>query len=295
MSYILNLSCPDRPGIVAAVSTFLSRAGMNIKESHQFGDSDSARFFMRIDFATCGTASRTDDDAGRSDLMSLRTGFNTIAAQFDMNWEIYDSAVHPRVLILVSRFDHCLVDLIYRTERDNLHMDIVGVASNHESADEWVSRAGLLWHYWGDVGSDKGHNRVSRDLKLAELAASQSVELIILARYMQILSSDFIDGFSGQIINIHHSFLPSFKGAVPYSRAYERGVKMIGATAHFVTAALDEGPIITQGVGDVRHDMGVDALVNVGRDIERRVLAEAVRLYTERRVLINNTKTVVFA
>ena len=283
MCYILNLSCPDQPGIVAAVSAFLFEAGMNINASNQFGDHDAGQFFMRIDFAPSATA-------GGMDSATLRSRFSVVAKRLDMTWQIHDKAARVRALILVSRFDHCLVDLIYRTECGSLAMDIVGVGSNHLAARDWVRRAGLSWHYWGDAD-----DKVAVEAQLSALIVEQSVDLIILARYMQILSADFVASYAGQIINIHHSFLPSFKGAIPYSRAYERGVKMIGASAHFVTAELDGGPIITQGVSDIRHDMDVDALINVGRDIERQVLAEAIRLYTEHRILLNNNKTVIFA
>ena len=286
MSYILNLSCPDQSGIVATVSTFLFEAGMNINASNQFGDHDTKRFFMRIDFTAGGASSETD-------VATLRISFGGIATRFNMQWHIYDQVERVRALIMVSRFDHCLVDLMYRTERDSMAMDIVGVGSNHEAVRDRVVSAGLAWNYWG--ATKNGADKLAFEKKMAQFVADESVELIILARYMQILSADFVSAHAERIINIHHSFLPSFKGAMPYSRAHKEGVKMIGATAHFVTANLDEGPIITQGVSDIRHDMNVDALVNVGRDIERQVLAEAVRLYTERRILLNNNKTVIFA
>ncbi len=278
--FILNLSCPDRAGIVAAVSQVLARADMNIAESHQFGDSTqqaAGLFFMRIAL----------DVPPKIDIAAFQRLFAPIAKQYDMAWQVYDAAMRPRVLVMVSKFDHCLQDLIYRTRLGSLKMDIAGVISNHTLAQKTAEQAGLAFHHWAGTKPDT-------EDKLAALMARENVELVILARYMQILSPTFTDALAGRIINIHHSFLPSFKGADPYSRAYERGVKMIGATAHFVTPDLDEGPIITQGVEDARHDMRVSDLIELGRDVERRTLAHATRLYLQRRILLNGKKTVIF-
>lgn len=281
MSYVLTLSCPDQAGIVATVAQSLHHCGMNILESHQFGDPDSGRFFMRVHFAAVQADVSADGFSGE---------FEAIAQAYKMDWQVYDMAHKPRVLIMVSKFDHCLVDLLYRNEIGSLNMDIIGVGSNHGDARARVEAAGLPFFLWPS-------ERLSKDEIEAEISATikkQAVELVILARYMQILSPAFVADYPAQIINIHHSFLPSFKGAVPYSRAFERGVKMIGATAHFVTGDLDEGPIISQGVANSRHDMHVGDLIDVGRDVERRTLAHAVRLFTQRRILVNGIKTVIF-
>jgi formyltetrahydrofolate deformylase len=282
VSHILNLSCPDQPGIVAAVAKSLFQAGFNIVESHQFGDPDSGQFFMRVALAPA---------AGQAALEEFEDSFGTsIAPQFDMQWRLFNKAQRPRTIILVSKFDHCLVDLLYRSEIGSLDMEIAAIVSNHQLARKRIEAANIPFHLV-QGGRD---NRENDEAVIAQLIEEQNIELIVLARYMQILSGPFAERYAGRIINIHHSFLPSFKGAVPYSRAYERGVKMIGATAHFVTSDLDEGPIITQGVADIRHDMSVDDLIDVGRDVERRTLARAIRLYTQRRVLLNGIKTVVF-
>jgi len=278
--FVLTLSCPDALGIVAAVSQALANAQMNIEESHQYGDPDSGQFFMRVGIGAQSTDSK----------QVFESAFETVASKFNMQWHLYDASVKPRTLILVSKFDHCMVDLIYRCQRGSLHMDIAAVASNHEIGRDWSENAGIAYHYWPGGKEAKAEN----EAKLKALIEAENIELIILARYMQILSPDLTAAYSGQIINIHHSFLPSFKGAEPYSRAHARGVKMIGATAHFVTADLDEGPIISQGIETIRHDMNVEEVIDVGRDVERRTLATAVRLYTERRVLLNGLKTVVF-
>jgi formyltetrahydrofolate deformylase len=279
-NFVLTLSCPDALGIVAAVSKTLTDAQMNIVESNQYGDPDSGQFFMRVAFSAEGTQGAA----------AFREMFASVAEAYQMQWEVDDAAKKPRTLIMVSKFDHCLVDLIYRTQRGSLKMDIAAIASNHEVGREWAENANIAYHYWPG-GKDK---RAENEAKLKALIDENEIELILLARYMQILSPEIAAAYPGRIINIHHSFLPSFKGAEPYSRAHARGVKMIGATAHFVTPELDEGPIISQGVEPIRHDMQVEGVVDVGRDVERRTLARAVRLYTEKRVLLNGGKTVVF-
>lgn len=281
-SHILNLSCPDQPGIVAAVAKSLYQAGLNIVESHQFGDPVSGEFFMRVALTPV---------EGQGDVTAFEAAFaQSVAPQFNMKWRLFNKAHPPRTIILVSKFDHCLVDLLYRSEIGSLDMDVVAIVSNHDVSRKRVENANIPFHRV-QGGKD---NRAQDEAVIADLIAKENIELIVLARYMQILSPNFTENYAGRIINIHHSFLPSFKGAVPYSRAFERGVKMIGATAHFVTGDLDEGPIITQGVADIRHDMGVEDLIDVGRDVERRTLARAIRLYTQRRILLNGIKTVVF-
>jgi len=274
---ILTLTCPDRPGIVAALSQKLAENGFNITESQQYSDMAHNRFFMRI---ACEGALGKDD---------LNAELDEVRAAFDMDLRAYEAAARPRVLILVSKFDHCLIDLIYRQQIGSLKMDIAAIASNHEVGRHWAEDAGLPYHRLGGKEA-----KAENEAALNRLIETERIDLIVLARYMQILTADFVDRHAGHIINIHHSFLPSFKGAEPYSQAHARGVKLIGATAHFVTADLDEGPIIAQGVEPVRHDMSVASFVDVGRDTERRALARAVRLYTERRVFLNGNKTVVF-
>ena len=276
-SLILTLTCPDRPGIVAALSHALAENGFNITESQQYSDIEHGRFFMRI---AC------DGDMPEA---HLDTELQQIRAAFDMDLRLCAADKRPRVLILVSKFDHCLIDLVYRQQIGSLKMDIAAIASNHDVGRHWAEDADLPYHRLGGK-EDKAEN----EAKLNKLVEDEAIDLIVLARYMQILTADFVDRHAGHIINIHHSFLPSFKGAEPYSQAHARGVKLIGATAHFVTADLDEGPIIAQGVEPVRHDMSVANFIDVGRDTERRALARAVRLYTERRVFLNGSKTVVF-
>ena len=276
-SFILTLSCPDRPGIVAAISQIMAQQDLNIVESQQYGDAESGQFFMRIGF---------EGDVAPDDCAAL---FEAPARDFAMQWHLTNAHHRPKALILLSKFDHCLVDLIYRQQVGSLNMEIAAIASNHEVGRRRAENAGLPYHLLGGK-KDKAEN----EARLDALIEAESIELIVLARYMQILTPAFTARHAGRIINIHHSFLPSFKGAEPYSQAHRRGVKIIGATAHFVTQDLDEGPIIAQGVEAVRHDMDVSALVDVGRDTERRTLARAVKLYTERRVFLNGDKTVVF-
>ena len=276
-SLILTLTCPDKPGIVAALSSILAENGCNITESQQYSDIEHNRFFMRV--ACDGLLPQAD----------LETALAPIRGAFNMQLQLYPADARLRVLILVSKFDHCLIDLIYRQQNGSLNMDIAAIASNHEIGRQWADNAQLPYHALGGKEA-----KAENEAKLTALIDRENIDLIVLARYMQVLTADFVDRYSAQIINIHHSFLPSFKGAEPYSQAHARGVKLIGATAHFVTAELDEGPIITQGVEPVRHDMSVGAFIDVGRDTERRALARAVRLYTERRVFLNGGKTVIF-
>ena len=278
--FILNLSCTDICGIVADVASLLAANNLNITESSQFSDPDSGQFFMR-------TAFENPQPITPAQFAKI---FQPVAEKFSMNWQFYDAASAPRVLILVSKFDHCLTDLLYRVRVGSLKMQIVGVVSNHEIARPMVEDAKLPYYYWAGGRTAQAEN----EAKLADLIEKEKIDLIVLARYMQVLSDKMVARFESRIINIHHSFLPSFKGAAPYSQAHKRGVKMIGASAHFVTPELDEGPIITQQVADIRHDMSVDNLSDVGRDIEQRTLAKAVRLYIERRILLNGEKTIIF-
>ncbi|WP_300573278.1 formyltetrahydrofolate deformylase [Phenylobacterium sp.] len=277
---ILTLSCADRPGIVSRVASFLFDRGGNIIDAQQFGDVETDRFFMRVVF-----------EAGETSAQALREAFAPIGAEFGMSWTLRDPKVRRKVMILASQADHCLSDLVWRWRRGELPMDICAVVSNHP-ADTYssIDLSGLPFH----------HLPVNRDTKLEQEAAvwslvqSTGAELVVLARYMQILSDGLAGKLEGRCINIHHSFLPGFKGARPYHQAHARGVKVIGATAHYVTADLDEGPIIEQDVERISHRDTPAALIRKGRDIERRVLARAVRWHLEDRVLLNGAKTVVF-
>jgi formyltetrahydrofolate deformylase len=280
--HILTLACDDKPGLVAEVTSFLARNTCNILESQQFNDVEDTQFFMRVVFDILDPALTID---------ALQNAFSGIANAQGMKWSIRDAQVRPKVLILVSRFDHCLVDLLYRVRIGELEMEIAGIISNHPENEVLNAQShGVPFH----------HLPVTPDTKADQEQAIQNIitqtgaELVILARYMQILSDDMARFLSGRCINIHHSFLPGFKGAKPYHQAFHRGVKMIGATAHYVTADLDEGPIIHQDVESITHADTPEMLIRKGRDIERRVLAEAVRLHLEDRVLLNDGKTVVF-
>jgi formyltetrahydrofolate deformylase len=276
--WVLTLSCPDQPGIVHAVTGALASAGGNITESQQYGDPVSNWFFMRVQaMADCDRA-------------TLEQALTPVAARFAMSWAL-DTVGRPmRTVIMVSKAAHCLHDLAYRSQQERLPIEIVAVVSNHEDLRSVAQFYGVPYH----------HIPVTRDTKpaaeaaLLKLAADLDVELVVLARYMQILSDNLCQALAGRAINIHHSFLPSFKGARPYAQAHQRGVKLIGATAHYVTAALDEGPIIEQDVERVTHASSVDDLVALGEDVERRALARAVRWHAEHRILINGSRTVIF-
>ena len=277
---VLTLSCADRPGITARVTSFLFERGGNILEAQQFNDRLSDAFFMRVEF-----------DPGSTTRDAIRSEFAALAGELAMDWKLALRDRPRRVLIMVSKFDHCLADLLYRWRIGELAMEPVAIVSNHPR--EAIGHTDL-----GDIPFH--HLPVTRDTKAAQeaqvraIAADADAELVVLARYMQILSDEQAAHFAGRCINIHHSFLPGFKGAKPYHQAYERGVKMIGASAHYVTADLDEGPIIHQDAESIGHADTPDALVRKGRDIESRVLAEAVRLHLEERVLLNGQRTVVF-
>ncbi len=277
---ILTLSCLDRPGITARVTGYLFEMGGNIIEAQQFNDLEDGDFFMRVAF-----------DPGACDPAAIRAGFGQIAAKFSMRWSLRGCESPRKVLLLVSKFDHCLGDLLYRSRIGELPMEVVGVVGNHPREALNISLIGDLPYHHLPITKD---TKPAQEAQIKALVDSSGAELVVLARYMQILSDDLASFLSGRCINIHHSFLPGFKGAKPYHQAHARGVKMIGATAHYVTADLDEGPIIHQDVEAVSHSDMPEDLVRKGRDVERRVLAEAVRLHLQDRVLLNGAKTVVF-
>jgi formyltetrahydrofolate deformylase len=277
---ILTLSCPDKPGIVARVSTFLFGAGANILDAQQFDDQETGQFFMRVVF-----------EPGAIGLERITADFAAIAKDFAMKWGLRDSAQRLRVMLLVSKFDHCLADLIYRWRIGELPMDVVAVVSNHGPETlQHIDLTGVPFHYLPVTKETK----LEQESQLWALIQETGAELVVLARYMQVLSEGLSAKLVGRCINIHHSFLPGFKGAKPYHQAHARGVKVIGASAHYVTGDLDEGPIIEQDVERISHADTPDDLVRKGRDIERRVLARAVRWRIEDRVLLNGRKTVVF-
>ena len=279
-NYVLVLSCPDRPGIVHAVSGFLVERGGNIVESQQFGDRLTDRFFMRIDFVVAGPATPE----------SLRADFAAVAGAFDMAFELWGASAPYRTLIMVSKHLHCLNDLLFRASIGTLQVEIPAVVSNHRDAEPLVRSYGLDFHHVPVTPDTKA----DAEKRLMELVDGTGAHLVVLARYMQVLSDDLCRRLSGRAINIHHSFLPSFKGARPYHQAFDRGVKLVGATAHYVTADLDEGPIIEQDVIRVDHTYDQDQLVAAGRDVEAQVLSRAVRWHAQSRVLLNGDRTVVF-
>jgi len=276
--WVLTLSCPDRPGIVHAVAGLLAEHGGNITESQQFGDPLSGLFFMRVQV----TAATPRDQ--------LESAFAPVARQFAMDWSL-DVAGRPvRTLVMGSTAAHCLNDLAFRQRSENLPIDLVAVVSNHTALAPLAEFYGIPFHHVPVTSATKAQ----AEARLLELVAELDVELVVLARYMQILSDDLCRALAGRVINIHHSFLPSFKGARPYAQAHDRGVKLIGATAHYVTGDLDEGPIIEQDVERVDHSRHVEDLVALGQDVERRALARAVRWHAEHRVLLDGHRTIVF-
>ena len=281
--YVLTFSCVDAVGIVAAVTGLLAERDGFILDSQQYADLDSGRFFMRVEFRGAGPRF-PEGFAGVQD------AFAPIVERFGMDARISDGAVKPRFVIAVSQGSHCLNDLLHRWSTGNLAIDIVGVVSNHEHLRRLSEWHGVPFHYL--PVSDA--NRADQEAAILDVMARGGAEYLVLARYMQVLSQDLSAKLAGRCINIHHSFLPGFKGAKPYHRAHERGVKLIGATAHFVTSDLDEGPIIEQAVERVDHRDGIDELIRIGRDTEAQVLARAVRWVAEQRVLIDGRKTVVF-
>ncbi len=280
--YLLTVACPSARGQVAATSGFLDARSCYIAEFSQFDDPDTRRFFVRCLFrAEAGTT---------PPLKVLRREFEAVASRFEMEWAMYDTTVPPRVLILVSKFDHCLDDLLYRRRTGELKMEVTAVVSNHRDLEHLARRDDIPFHHL-PVTPD---NKPEQEARLLALVEETGSELVVLARYMQILSDHVCERLRGRAINIHHSFLPGFKGARPYHQAYERGVKLIGATAHYVTADLDEGPIIEQVVERVDHTYRPENLVAVGRDSESVALARAVKYHIERRVFLNGHRTVVF-
>ncbi|MER2529902.1 MAG: formyltetrahydrofolate deformylase [Candidatus Competibacter denitrificans] len=277
LRYSLTITCPDQVGIVAAVSGLLAGHHGNIIESDQFSDTESGRFFMRLVF---------DLDAATEP--ALLADFGVLAGRFQMVWRLYDPRRLPRVMILVSKAEHCLNDLLYRHRTGALRMDITAIVSNHRYLAHLAEWHALPFHHL-----PLGPVKAQQERQILDLVEQTGTELVVLARYMQILSPELCAALAGRAINIHHSFLPGFKGAKPYHQAYTRGVKLIGATAHFVTANLDEGPIIEQEVERVDHAQTAEHLAAVGRDIENIVLARALHYYLERRVFLNGDKTVV--
>ncbi|MFJ4503050.1 formyltetrahydrofolate deformylase [Streptomyces sp. NPDC088864] len=278
--YVLTLSCPDKQGIVHAVSSYLFMTGCNIEDSQQFGDHDTGLFFMRVHFSADSPVT----------VDKLRASFAAIGDSFAMDWQIHRSSERMRIVLMVSKFGHCLNDLLFRSRSGALPVEIAAVVSNHPDFAELVASYDVPFRHI-PVTRD---NKPQAEAELLELVREQNVELVVLARYMQVLSDDLCKRLSGRIINIHHSFLPSFKGAKPYHQAHARGVKLIGATAHYVTADLDEGPIIEQEVERVGHGVTPDQLVAIGRDVECQALARAVKWHAERRILLNGRRTVIF-
>jgi formyltetrahydrofolate deformylase len=279
-SYVLTVSCRSTRGIVAAISGYLAEKGCNIIDSSQFDDLDTGKFFMRVSFISEMGAERE----------GLVESFGPIAERFAMDWEIFDAAERMKVLLMVSRFGHCLNDLLYRWKIGALPINIVGVVSNHLDYQKLVVNHDIPFHHI-KVTKD---NKPQAEAQLMEIVETSGTELIVLARYMQVLSDALCMRMSGKIINIHHSFLPSFKGANPYKQAYTRGVKLIGATAHYVTGDLDEGPIIEQDTVRITHAQSPDDYVSLGRDVESQVLARAIHAHIHHRTFINGNRTVVF-
>ena len=280
--HVLILSCPDRPGIVHAVSGFLVEQGANIVESQQFGDRLTDRFFMRIGFVV-KTAAGAE---------GLRAAFTPVAERFGMDYELWAAAAPTRTLIMVSKHLHCLNDLLFRASTGSLQVEITAVVSNHPDAGPLVRSYGHDFHHV--PVTPEAHSKADAEKRLMELVDETGTHLVVLARYMQVLSDGLCRELTGRAINIHHSFLPSFKGARPYHQAFDRGVKLVGATAHYVTGDLDEGPIIEQDVLRVDHGYDQDQLVSAGRDVEAQVLSRAVRWHAESRILLNGDRTVVF-
>lgn len=277
--HILRLSCDDKAGIVAAVATTLSNNQCNIEESAQFNDQLSGQFYMRVVFTPLA----------KGCIQSFIDRFAKIASEFKMTWQISDISKPLKTMIMVSQHDHCLHDLLYRHKSGQLPIEVTGVISNHETTKEMVESHDLPFHYL-PVSKD---TKIDQENKVRKLIDDTQSELIIMARYMQILSEEFCTDYQGKVINIHHSFLPGFKGARPYHQAFERGVKIIGATAHFATADLDEGPIIAQDIVPVDHTQTPQKMQAIGQDTESRVLARAVKQYAERRIFLNGKRTII--
>jgi len=278
--FVLKLSCTDRMGIVAAVAEYLLEHRCNIVDSAQFGDDKKKGFFMRVSFDADSALTAED----------LQRAFTAVGERFGMQWAIHDTAVKSRVVVMVSKFGHCLNDLLYRHRIGALPIDIVAIVSNHRDLYQLAATRDIPFHHLPVNGS----NKAKQEERLLEILHDERFDLLVLARYMQILSPELCAQLQERAINIHHSFLPSFQGAKPYDQAHERGVKLIGATAHYVTQALDEGPIVEQDVARVDHATSVEDCAAVGRDVECAVLARAVKWHVEHRILLNGNRTVVF-
>ena len=279
-THILNLSCKDQVGIVAKISSILAESNCNIVESKQFTDQKNGNFFIRQSFTLLND----------NTLPTLKNNLERLAKILKANFFLSEIECPMKTIMLVSRFDHCLNDILFRVRNNSLNLKIKAVVSNHKIAEEIANFSNIPFHY---LPIEKS-NKLAQEEKIKEIIYKNNVELIVLARYMQVLSEKFTNEFEGKIINIHHSFLPSFKGAKPYHQAFDRGVKVIGATAHYVTKDLDDGPIIEQDTQEVNHEMMPNDLVLMGRDIESRVLYRAIKAHSERRVFLNNNRTIVF-
>ena len=283
--WVLTLSCPDTPGIVHGVANYLLMTGCTILDSQQYGDPDTGLFFMRVSF------SRVHDEVT---LEQLTSSFEAVGATFRMTWRFHDAEQRMPVVLMVSKFGHCLNDLLFRASTGALPVHVAAVVSNHRDFEDLTRSYGVDFVHL-PVAAGDAEAKAKAETALLDLVEARGVELVVLARYMQVLSNDVCKALEGRMINIHHSFLPSFKGAKPYHQAHDRGVKLIGATAHYVTADLDEGPIIEQDVVRVDHRMTPEDLVRAGEEVESRVLARAVRWHCESRVLLNGDRTVVFS
>ena len=279
-THILNLSCKDQVGIVAKISSILAESNCNIVESKQFTDQKNGNFFIRQSFLL------NDDKI----LTNLKNNLEVLAHKLNADFFLSETERPMNTILLVSKFDHCLNDILFKVRNNSLNCEIKAVVSNHKTAEKIANFANIPFHY---LPIDKS-NKLDQEKQLKEIINNNDVQLIVLARYMQVLSEKFTNDYTGKIINIHHSFLPSFKGAKPYHQAFERGVKVIGATAHYVTKDLDEGPIIEQDTQEVNHEMMPNDLVLMGRDIEARVLYRAIKAHSERRVFLNDNRTIVF-
>lgn len=279
--YILRGVCPDSLGLVAKVSNFLNEHNLFIKESAHYGDPETQKFFMRV---------KVISPEKNIDKIKFNERFKELAEEISMDWSFEDAILNPKTSIFVSKYSHCLQDLLYRQSVNALKIDLKSVISNHPDLEKIVSDYGIPFHYL-EVSKD---NKDKAEARMLDILNEDNIDLIILARYMQILSNDFCEKYYGKIINIHHSFLPSFKGAKPYHQAYSKGVKILGATAHYVTGELDEGPIIEQTVDRIDHTKSPEDMEIIGRDIESITLAKAVQYHSEQRVFLNNNKTVIF-
>ena len=279
--YILRGVCPDSLGLVAKVSNFLNEHNLFIKESAHYGDPETQKFFMRV---------KVISPEKNIDKIKFNENFQKLAEEISMDWSFEDAVLNPKTSIFVSKYSHCLQDLLYRQSVNALKIDLKSVISNHPDLEKIVSDYGIPFHYV-EVSKD---SKDKAEARMFDILNEDNIDLIILARYMQILSNDFCEKYYGKIINIHHSFLPSFKGAKPYHQAYSKGVKILGATAHYVTGELDEGPIIEQTVDRIDHTKSPEDMEIIGRDIESITLAKAVQYHSEQRVFLNNNKTVIF-